>query len=241
MTDAREDRRDLRRASGWSGLGARHTDLPRRSRLASPQRGQLEGAVQLGGNSCKHGLQLEILYTAGDGGHLDGDFGAVDIGLSRHAGDPRRGAEGRAGPHHRRKLDRLAQPVLVRYGGFARPVDARRERPHHRLFDHGLDHQRRCCASSMNTTQAKPVATGDVSATIPRVMTRQIDVGWSVAPFNLKPLEDEIRIVDRATTSPPFMAEPSRCRSPTPSRSPRRRTRSRRCGRPIAKPWTGCT
>jgi len=47
---------------------------------------------------------------------------------------------------------------------------------------------------------AKPVATGDVSATITQVMTRQVDVGWSVAPFNLKPLEEgRIRIVGRAS------------------------------------------
>jgi NitT/TauT family transport system substrate-binding protein len=48
--------------------------------------------------------------------------------------------------------------------------------------------------------KARPVATGDVSATITQVMTRQVDVGWSVAPFNLKPLEErKIRIVARAS------------------------------------------
>jgi ABC-type nitrate/sulfonate/bicarbonate transport system substrate-binding protein len=32
------------------------------------------------------------------------------------------------------------------------------------------------------------------------VMTRQVDVGWSVAPFNLKPLEEgKIRVVARAS------------------------------------------
>src|SRR5262249_58113418 len=48
--------------------------------------------------------------------------------------------------------------------------------------------------------KAKPVATGDVSATITQVMTRQVDVGWSVAPFNLKPLEEgKIRLIGRAS------------------------------------------
>jgi NitT/TauT family transport system substrate-binding protein len=51
--------------------------------------------------------------------------------------------------------------------------------------------------------KAKPVATGDVSATITQVMTRQVDVGWSVAPFNLKPLEEgKIRVIARASDLP---------------------------------------
>jgi NitT/TauT family transport system substrate-binding protein len=48
--------------------------------------------------------------------------------------------------------------------------------------------------------KARPVATGDVSATITQVMSGQVDVGWSVAPFNLDALEKgQIRIVARAS------------------------------------------
>jgi NitT/TauT family transport system substrate-binding protein len=48
--------------------------------------------------------------------------------------------------------------------------------------------------------RARPVATGDVTATITQVMTRQIDVGWSVAPFQLKPLQEgAIRMIARAS------------------------------------------
>src|SRR5262245_63060882 len=56
--------------------------------------------------------------------------------------------------------------------------------------------------------KARPVATGDVSATITQVMTRQVDVGWSVAPFNLKPLEEgKIRIVGRASDLPAIRSQ----------------------------------
>jgi NitT/TauT family transport system substrate-binding protein len=48
--------------------------------------------------------------------------------------------------------------------------------------------------------KAKPVGTGDVSATITQVMSGQVDVGWSVAPFNLDPLEKgQIRLLARAS------------------------------------------
>ena len=48
--------------------------------------------------------------------------------------------------------------------------------------------------------KAKPVATGDISATTTQAMSGQVDAGWSVAPFNLDPLsKGEIRLVARAS------------------------------------------
>ena len=56
-------------------------------KIASPQRGSWEGAIpELGrqqGIFQKHGLDLDILYTAGGGETLQAVIsGAVDIGLS---------------------------------------------------------------------------------------------------------------------------------------------------------------
>src|SRR5262245_24881534 len=53
--------------------------------IASPQRGSWEGAVPELGRDIfkKHGLDLDILYTAGGGETLQAVIsGAVDIGLS---------------------------------------------------------------------------------------------------------------------------------------------------------------
>ena len=44
--------------------------------------------------------------------------------------------------------------------------------------------------------KAKPTATGGPPATLTQVMSGQIDIGWSVAPFALKQIEDgQIRII----------------------------------------------
>src|SRR5262249_61735102 len=71
-------------------------------KIASPQRGSWEGSVPELGRDIfrKHGLDLDILYTAGGGETLQaGISGAVDIGLSaRPPGLPRahpKGAPGR--------------------------------------------------------------------------------------------------------------------------------------------------
>jgi NitT/TauT family transport system substrate-binding protein len=48
--------------------------------------------------------------------------------------------------------------------------------------------------------KARPVGTGDVSATITQAMSGQVDVGWSVAPFNLDALEKgQIRLLAKAS------------------------------------------
>ena len=47
---------------------------------------------------------------------------------------------------------------------------------------------------------AKPVATGNPSATLAAVMSDQVDVGWSSPPYGLKEMEDgKIRLVAKAT------------------------------------------
>jgi NitT/TauT family transport system substrate-binding protein len=44
--------------------------------------------------------------------------------------------------------------------------------------------------------KAKPTATGGLPATLTQVMSGQIDIGWAVAPFGLKEIEDgKIRII----------------------------------------------
>src|SRR5207244_2978141 len=49
---------------------------------------------------------------------------------------------------------------------------------------------------------AKPVATGNPSATLTAVMTDQVDVGWASPPFGLKEQEaGQIRVVAKATDS----------------------------------------
>ena len=51
----------------------------------------------------------------------------------------------------------------------------------------------------------KPVATGGTPATFTQVMTKQIDIGWSVPPFGLREIaEGKIAIVARGSDLPEF-------------------------------------
>jgi NitT/TauT family transport system substrate-binding protein len=176
-------------------------------KIASPQRGSWEGAVpELGqqqGIFKKHGLELDILFTAGGGETLQAVIsGAVDIGLS--AGTLAiLGAFQKGAPLRIIGASSTGARELFWYAVADSPLQSMRD-----ANDKTIAYS--TTGSSTNIAvlrfideyklKAKPVATGDVTATITQVMTRQVDVGWSVAPFNLKPLEEgKIRMIARAS------------------------------------------
>ncbi len=176
-------------------------------KIASPQRGSWEGAVpELGqqqGIFKKHGLELDILFTAGGGETLQAVIsGAVDIGLS--AGTLAiLGAFQKGAPLRIIGASSTGARELFWYVVADSPLQSMRE-----ANDKTIAYS--TTGSSTNIAvlrfideyklKAKPVATGDVTATITQVMTRQVDVGWSVAPFNLKPLEEgKTRMIARAS------------------------------------------
>src|SRR5262245_56763607 len=176
-------------------------------KVASPQRGSWEGSVpELGqqqGIFKKHGLELDILYTAGGGETLQAVVsGAVDIGLS--AGTLAiLGAFQKGAPVRIVGASSTGSRELFWYVVAESPLRSMRDASEKTIAYS-------TAGSSTNiavlrfieefSLKAKPLATGDVSATITQVMTRQVDVGWSVAPFNLRPLEEgKIRIIARAS------------------------------------------
>lgn len=175
-------------------------------KVASPQRGSWEGSVpELGqeqGIFRKHGVDLDILYTAGGGETLQAVIsGAVDLGMS--AGTLAiLGAFQKGAPVRIISASSTGSRELFWYVVADSPLQSMRD-----ANDKTIAYS--TTGSSTNIAvlrfieeyklKAKPVATGDVSATITQVMTRQVDVGWSVAPFNLQPLEEgKIRIIARA-------------------------------------------
>jgi NitT/TauT family transport system substrate-binding protein len=175
-------------------------------KIASPQRGSWEGAVpELGreqGIFRKHGLDLDILYTSGGGETLQTVIaGAVDVGLSAGTLGVM-GAFQKGAPVRIVGASSTGSRELFWYVPSASPVRSLRD-ANGRTIAYSTG------GSSTNITvlrfideyklDARPVATGDVSATITQVMTGQVDIGWSVAPFELKPLaEGKIRMVARA-------------------------------------------
>src|SRR5712691_7957375 len=158
-------------------------------KIASPIRGSWEGAIpELGkqaGIFQKHGLDLDILYTQGGGETLQVVVsGSVDVGLSAGAlgsmgayakGAPIRiiGASSTGSRENfwwvaaksplRSMRDVNGQTIAYSTTGASSHIGVLRF-----ISEYGL--------------KAKPVATGDISATITQVMSGQVDVGWSVAP-----------------------------------------------------------
>lgn len=185
-------------------------------KIASPQRGSWEGAVpelgQQAGIFKKHGLDLDIFYTAGGGETLQAVVsGSADIGLS--AGTLAiLGAAGKGAPLRIIGGSSTGSQELFWFVLANSPVKSMREA-------NGKTIAYSTTGSSTNLAvlrfieeyklkDAKPVATGSAAATVTQAMSGQVDIGWSVAPFNLKPLrEGKIRIVGRASDIPSIRSQ----------------------------------
>lgn len=177
-------------------------------KIASPQRGSWEGAIpELGkqqGIFARHGLDLDILYTAGGGETLQAVIsGAVDIGLSAGTLGVM-GAFSKNAPIRIIGASSTGSRELFWYVLKSSPLQSLRD------AGEGTTIAYSTTGASTHITvlrfiadygiKAKPVATGDISATITQAMSGQVDVGWSVAPFNLDALaKGDIRLVGRAS------------------------------------------
>jgi NitT/TauT family transport system substrate-binding protein len=185
------------------GTAAQATDT---LKIASPQRGSWEGAIpELGqqqGIFKKHGLDLDILYTAGGGETLQAVIsGAVDIGLSA-------GTLGVFGAHAKGAPIRIigasstGSRELFWYVLDKSPLKSLRDATDKTTIAYSTTGASTHIAVlrflSDYGLKSKPVATGSIAATNTQAMTGQVDVGWSVAPFNLEALsKGDIRIVGR--------------------------------------------
>src|SRR5712691_11256535 len=176
-------------------------------KIASPIRGSWEGAIpELGkqaGIFRKHGLDLDILYTQGGGETLQVVVsGSVDIGLSA-------GVLGSLGAYAKNAPIRIigASSTGSRetfwWVSAKSPLRSIRE-----VNGHSIAYSTAGASSHITVLRfineyglkAKPVATGDTSGTITQVVSGQVDVGWSVAPFVLDLLaKGEARMIARAS------------------------------------------
>jgi NitT/TauT family transport system substrate-binding protein len=179
-----------------------------RLKIASPQRGSWEGAIpELGkdqGIFQKHGLDLDILYTAGGGETLQAVIsGAVDIGLSAGTLGVM-GAFAKNAPIRIIGASSTGSRELFWYVRASSPIASLRAAPEGTTIAYSTTGASTHIAvlrfMADYGLKARPVATGDISATTTQAMSGQVDVGWSVAPFNLDPLaKGEIRLVARAS------------------------------------------
>ena len=176
-------------------------------RIASPIRGSWEGAIpELGkqaGIFQKHGLDLDILYTQGGGETLQAVIsGSVDIGLS--AGTlGSLGAYGKGAPIRIIGASSTGSREVFWWVTAKSPLHTMRE-----VDGQSIAYSTTGASSHIAVLRfiseyglkAKPVATGDATATITQVMSGQVDVGWAVAPFVLDRLgKGEARMIARAS------------------------------------------
>jgi NitT/TauT family transport system substrate-binding protein len=184
-----------------------HTVGAETLKIASPIRGSWEGAIpELGkqaGIFLKHGLDLDILYTQGGGETLQVVVsGSVDVGLSA-------GVLGSLGAYAKNAPIRIigASSTGSRetfwWVAAKSPLRSIRE-----VSGHTIAYSTAGASSHITVLRfineyglkARPVATGDTSSTITQVMSGQVDVGWSVAPFVLDLLDKgEARMIARAS------------------------------------------
>jgi NitT/TauT family transport system substrate-binding protein len=190
--------------AGLSLLTLTGASMAQSLKIASPQRGSWEGAIpelgQQAGIFKKHGLELEILYTSGGGETLQTVIsGAVDIGLSAGTAGTF-GAFAKNAPIRIIGASSTGSQELFWYTKSSSPVQTMKEAYGKTIAYSTTGSSSQITAlrfiSEYGLKDAKAVATGDVSATITQVMSGQVDIGWSVAPFNLDPLrKGEIRLL----------------------------------------------
>src|SRR4051794_10378029 len=172
-------------------------------KIAIGQRGGWEQCVsELGQNAGffkKHGLVLEPLYTQGSGETLQSVISAsVDIGIG-------------IGTHAVLGAFAKGAPVRAIGSSFSSADDQFYYVPSDSPLHHMKDADGRTIAISTSGSASnifalalakhfgvnlKPQPTGAYAATLTQTLTKQVDIGFSQAPFNLNAVEEgKIRII----------------------------------------------
>jgi len=170
------------------------------------QRGNWDTAViHLGtkaGIFKKHDLEIETVYTSGSGETLQPVIaGSVDLGFAV-------GTLGAMAAYAKGAPVRIIGAEATGaadywYAKTSSPIKTLKDTNDHTIAfsTNGSSTQSIVRAFiSENKLTAKPMSTGNPSATLTAVMTDQVDVGWASPPFGLKEIEaGQIRVVAKAT------------------------------------------
>jgi NitT/TauT family transport system substrate-binding protein len=171
-------------------------------------------AGQIAGIFRKHGVDLEILYTAGSGETQQAVIaGSADLGIATGLLGAL-GAYAKGAPIRVISASFTGDSNLFWYVRADSPIRAPK------------DAAGKTVAFSTNGSSAhnvvlqmqkhlgvavKPTSTGTGPATFTQVMSGQIDVGWSGAPFAIQALEEgKIRLLWRASDVPALAGQTSR-------------------------------
>ena len=173
----------------------------------SGQRGNWDTAIsQLGevaGIFKKHGLALEMLYTAGSGETLQPVIaGSVDLGLA--VGTPGAIAAYSKGAPVRIIGAEATGAADYWYVKTSSPIKTLKDLNGHSIAystsGSSTESVVRAFIKENGLTSAKAVSTGGAPATMTAVMTDQVDAGWASPPGGLKEIDEgKIRLLARAT------------------------------------------
>ncbi len=187
-----------------AGLPAHADDL---LKLTIGQRGNWDTAIsQLGdkaGIFKRHGLALDMIYTAGSGETLQPVIaGSVDLGLAvgtlgamaaYSKGAPVRiiGAEATGAADY--WYVKAASPIKTLKDLNGRTIA-------YSTAGSSTESVVRAFIKENGLTSAKAMSTGGAPSTMTAVMTDQVDVGWASPPGGLKEIDEgQIRLLARAT------------------------------------------
>jgi NitT/TauT family transport system substrate-binding protein len=176
-----------------SGRYARADDT---LKVAIPQRGAWDAGVaelgQRGGIFKKHGLDLDILYTAAGPESIQAVIGgSIDIaaasGVSAAIGTFAKGA-----PIRIISSEMTGAPDLYWYVPADSPIKTVQDF-NGKTVAYSLtgssSHASLLALIAQEHLTAKPQSTGNIAATITQTMTGQVDVGFGAAPFGLDLVE----------------------------------------------------
>ena len=176
-------------------------------KIAVPQRGAWDTGVaeigQRGGIFRKHGLVMELLYTQGGPESIQAVISgsmdmAVGVGVSAALATYAKGA-----PIRIIGSEMIGSPDLYWYVKPDSPIKKVED-----FSDKTVGFSQNGTSSHAGLLEllqqfnikAKPTAVGGMAATLPQLMSGQIDIGWAAAPFGLDLVEDgKIRIVARGS------------------------------------------
>ena len=176
-------------------------------KLTIGQRGNWDTAIsQLGeaaGIFKKHGLALEMLYTAGSGETLQPVIaGSVDLGLAV-------GTLGAIAAYSKGAPVRIIGAEATGAADYwyvktSSPIKTLKDLNGHSIAystsGSSTESVVRAFIKENGLTSAKAVSTGGAPATMTAVMTDQVDAGWASPPGGLKEIDEgKIRILARAT------------------------------------------
>ena len=185
-------------------------------KIASPNRGSWEGAIPEMGKQAgifkKHGLDLDIIYTSGGGETMQVVIsGSVDVGLSAGLAGAL-GAYAKGAPIRIVGASSSGGREVFYYVPAASPLKSLREASGKSIAYSTTGSSTHIGAlrwiKEYDLKGAKITPTGDAATTTTQALTGQVDIGWSVGPFNLDRIEKgEIRMIGQLSDSPHMRAQ----------------------------------